>query len=98
MGIVVTKMREYITSHGDFRFIINKYYFGESGRSSIPDILLNSYLDNNSCDHWPQSISIECREIQKRKGCDRTACSFCVRIVFDRAVSGNLFKVCQLSH
>ena len=67
MVIVVTKMREYITSHGDFRFIINKYYFGESSRSSLPGVPFNSYLDTTICDRWSQSLSIEYREIWNGK-------------------------------
>ena len=61
-------MREYISSHGGFRFTMRKYYFCLSGRSDIPDVLANSYLDNIEFDRWPQSISFECREIRKRKG------------------------------
>ena len=88
-------MREYIISHGDFRFIINKYYFDESSRSSLPGVLFNLYLDTTICDRWPQSISIEHREIWNRKGCDRTTCPFCVRIAFDRVVRGYIVKVCM---
>ena len=98
MGIVSTKMREYIISHGGFRFIINKYYFGESSRTSLPGVLFNLYLDTTICDRWSQSISIEHREIWNRKGCDRTTCPFCVRIAFDRVVRGYIVKVCMLSH
>ena len=91
-------MREYIISHGDFRFIINKYYFDESSRSSLPGVLFNLYLDTTICDRWSQSISIEHREIWNRKGCDRTTCPFCVCVAFDRAVGGYVITVCSLSH
>ena len=39
----------------------------------------------------------EYREIRKRKGCDRTTCSFCVRIVFYILVGSCIVKVCQLT-
>ena len=58
LGIIVTKIREYITSRGFIRFVMYKYYFGESGRSSLPDVLADSCLDTTISDRWPQSISI----------------------------------------
>ena len=39
----------------------------------------------------------ECREVRKRKGCDRTTCSFCVRIVFYILVGSYIVKVCRLT-
>ena len=98
LGIVVTKMHECVTSNGGVRFIIHKYYFGESGRSSLPDDILNLYLDTTISDRWIQSISIEYREIRKRKECDRVAYPFCVRVVFDKTVGGYVIIVCRLSH
>ena len=85
-------------SNGGFRFVIDKYYFGEFGRSLLPDVLANSYLDTTICDRWLHSVSIECREVRKMKRCIRTTCPFCVRIVFDRAVGSYIVKVCMLSH
>ena len=67
LDIVVTKMRDYVSSHGGFRFAMRKYYFGLSGRIDLPDVPANSSLDTNEFDRWPQSISFECREIRKRK-------------------------------
>ena len=61
LGIVVSKMREYISSHGGFRFTMQKDYFGLSGRSDLPDVLANSYLDKTEFDRWSQSISFEYR-------------------------------------
>ena len=45
LGIIVSKMRGYISSHGDFRVVTQKCYFGVSGRSDVPDVFANSYLD-----------------------------------------------------
>ena len=41
LGIIVSKMRQYISSNGGFRFVMQKYYFGVSGRSDVPDVLAN---------------------------------------------------------
>ena len=68
LGIVINKIRAYISSIEGFRFAMRKYYFGLSGRSNSPDVLANSYLNKNEFDRWPQSIPFECREIYKRKG------------------------------
>ena len=96
LGIIVAKMCEHILFHGGFRFVMLKYYFGISGRSSLPDVLADSYLDTTISDRWPQSISFECREIRKRKCYYHYECLFCVRIVFDRSVCGHVVKLCQL--
>ena len=40
LGIIVSKMRQYISSHGGFRFVMVNQYFGASGRSDLPDVLL----------------------------------------------------------
>ena len=53
-GTVKANMREYISSHGGFLFVILKYYFGKSDRSSLPDILADSYQDTTISDRWPQ--------------------------------------------
>ena len=45
LGNIVSNMREYISSHGSFRFVMKKYYVGVSSRSDIPDVLANLYLD-----------------------------------------------------
>ena len=97
LGIVVTKMRDYISSHRDFRFTMRKYYFGLSGRSDLPDVPANSYLDTNEFDRWPQSISFECREIRKRKDFNHPDCPFCIRVAFDRLVCAYVVKRCRSS-
>ena len=74
--IVIFKIREYISSRGFFRFVMLKYYFGICGRSSLSDVLADSYLDITISDRWYQSISIECREVRKRKGCNHSKCLF----------------------
>ena len=66
LGIIVSKMREYIASHGGFRFVMQKYYFGVSGRSDVSDVLANSYLDTTYFERWPQYISFDYREVLKR--------------------------------
>ena len=67
LGIIVSRMRQYIFFHGGFRFVMQMYYFGGSGRSDVPDVLANSYLDTTYFERWPQSISFDCREIRIRK-------------------------------
>ena len=42
---------------------MKNYCFGVSGRSNLPDVFANSYLDTTDFDRWPQSISFEFREI-----------------------------------
>ena len=98
LGVVMDNMREYVLSHVSFRFIMLKYYFDISGRSLLPDVLAHSYLDTTISGRWPQSISFECREIRKRKGCSYSGCPFCVHITFDRSVCGYVVKRCQLFH
>ena len=93
--IIVSKMREYISSHGGFRFVIQKYYFGVSSRSDVPDVIANSYLDTTYFERWSQSISFDYREVRKRKGCDHSGCPFCVRIAFDRSVGSYVVKLCR---
>ena len=48
----MSKMHDYISSHDSFRFVMQKYYFGLSGRSDIPDVLANSYLDTTYFERW----------------------------------------------
>ena len=98
LGIIVSKMRQYISSNGGFRFVMQKYYFGVSGRSDIPDVLANSCLDTSYFESWPQSISFDCREVRERKGCDHSDCPFCVRVTFDRSVCSYVVKLCQCTH
>ena len=98
LGIVVSEMREYISSHGGFWFTMRKYHFGLSGRSDLPDVLANSYMDKSDFDRCPQSILFECREIRKRKGFNHSDYPFCVCVAFDRSVGGYIFKRCRSSH
>ena len=75
-----------------------KHYFGESSRDSLPDILATSYEGSTISTRWTQCFSFACKEVRKRKGCDHIMCPFCVRVVYDRAVGGYVFKVYRLSH
>ena len=92
LGIIVSKMRQYISSHGGFRFVMINHYFGASGLSDIPDVLLCVYLDPAYFPKWPQSITFQYREIHKRKGCEHSGCPFSVRVAFDRSVSSYVVK------
>ena len=94
----MSKIREYILYHGIFRFVMQKYYFGVTGRSDFPDVLANSYLDTTYFECWPQSISFDCREVRKRKGCEHSGCPFCVRIAFNRSVGSYVVKLCRCLH
>ena len=91
-------MCQYISSHGGFRFVMQKYYFGVTGRSDVPNVIANSYLNTTYFERWPQSISFDCREVRKRKGCEHSGCPFCVRIAFDRSVDFYIVKLCQCLH
>ena len=53
LGIIVSKMCQYISSHGGFRFIMRNHYFGVSGRSDVPDVLAGVYLDTAYFQKWP---------------------------------------------
>ena len=64
LGIIVSKMRQYIYSHGGFRFVMQKYYFGVSGSIDVPGVLANSYLDTTYFERWSQSVSFDCREVR----------------------------------
>jgi len=55
----------YIGMCGGFRHVVNKYYYGKSGRGVFPDIFEKYSL--NTCPSWPQTLSFECREVRKRK-------------------------------
>ena len=98
LGIIVSKMRQYISSHGGFRFVMRNHYFGVSGRSHVPGVLASSFLDTTYFQRWPQSLSFECREIRKRKGCEHSGCPFSVRIAFDRSVGCYVVKLCRCLH
>ena len=45
LDIIVSKIRQCISSHGGFRFVMRNHYFGVFGRSDIPDVLTSSCLD-----------------------------------------------------
>ena len=45
LGIIVSKMRQYISSHSGFRFVMRNHYFGVSGRSDVPGVLASSCLN-----------------------------------------------------
>ena len=74
---------------------MRNHYFGASGHSDVPDVLASLYLDTTYFQRWPQSISFECREIRKRKGCELSGCPFSVRIRFDRSVGSYVVKLCR---
>ena len=82
----------YIRLHGDFRFVVSKYYYGKSGRGKFPDIFNAIYLNTEHCSSWPQSLTFECREIRKRKNNEFTSCPFCIRISFDRDIDHYVIK------
>ena len=89
----------YIRLHGDFRFVVLKYYYGKSGRGKIPDIFDTMDLNTEHCPSWPQSLTFECREIRKRKNNEVfTLCPFCVRISFDRGIGHNVVKRSVFTH
>ena len=95
LGIVVFKIRKYISSHGIFWFVIRKYYFDLSGRSDLSDVLANSYLNTTEFDRWPQSITFECKEICKKKSYSYLDYSFCAHVAFDRSIRGYVVKRCR---
>ena len=72
---------------------MQKYYFGVSGRSDVPDVLANSYLDTTYFERWSQSISFDYREVRKGSGCEHSGYPFCVRIAFDRSVGSYIVKM-----
>ena len=98
LGIIESNTRQYISSHVGFRFIMRNHYFGVSGRSDVPDVLASLYLDTIYFERCPQSISFDCREIRKRKGCDHSGCPFSVRIAFNRSVGFYVVKLCRCLH
>ena len=98
LGIIVSKMRQYISSRGGFWFSMRKHYFGVSGRSDVPDVLASLYLDTTYFERCPQSISFDYKEIRKRKGCEHSGCPFSVRIAFDRSVGSYVVKLCRCLH
>ena len=55
----------YISMCGGFRHVVNKYYYGKSGRGVLPDIFEKYSL--NTSPSWPQTLSFECREVRKKK-------------------------------
>ena len=73
-----------------------KYYFGISGRSSLPDVLTDSYLDTTISGRWSQSISFGCREIRNRKGCSHSEYPFCVCIALDKSACCYVDKLYRL--
>ena len=55
--IIISKMRQYISSYGGFQFVMNNHYFGASGRSDIPDVLLGVYLDTAYFPKWAKTYN-----------------------------------------
>ena len=98
LGIIVSNIRQCISSHSDFRFVMRNHHFGVSSRSDGPDVLASSYLDTTYFQRWPQSIIFDCKEIRKRKGCEYSGCPFSVRIAFNRSVGFYVVKLCRFLH
>ena len=87
----------YIRMCGGFRHVVNKYYYGKSGRGVLPDIFGKYSL--NTCPSWPQTLSFECREVRRKiKNRKYSRCLFCVRICFYRELGNNLKIKCNLVH
>ena len=87
----------YIRTCGSFRHVINKYYYGKSGRTVLPDIFKNYSL--NTCPSWPQTLSFECREVRRKRNNGKYYhCPFCVRICFNRELGNCVIKKCDLVH
>ena len=86
LSVIVAKMSRCVESNGGFRYGYIRHYFGDTGRTLLPDILANSHMDTASCHRWPQFMVFGYRDVCKRKGYDRTTCPFCVRIAFDISV------------
>ena len=84
----------YIRLHGDFRFVVLKYYYGTFGRGKLPDIFDTMDLNTEHCSSWPQSLTFECREIRKRENNKFTSCPFCIRVSFDRDIGHYAIKRC----
>ena len=97
MSVIVIKMRKYVESSGEFRYV-HEALLWSICRGLLSDVLANSYLDSAIYSRWSESFSFEYREVRKRKGCNRGMCPFCVRVVFDRVVGGYVFKVYRLPH
>ena len=38
LNVIFDMITSYIRLHGDFRFVVSKYYYGKSGSGKIPDI------------------------------------------------------------
>ena len=82
---------------GDFRHVVNKHYYGKSGRGVLPDIFKKYSL--NTCPSWPQTLSFECREVRrKRKNGRYSHYLFCVRICFYRELGNYVINKCDLTH
>ena len=75
---VVTKLRKYAESNGSFRCVPVKHCFGDSSRSSLPDVLANSYQDITICPCWSQFFHLSVEDFGK--GSD--VIILCVRSMF----------------
>ena len=88
----------YIRLHGDFRFVVSKYYYGKFGRGKIPDIFNTKDLNTQNCSSWSQSLTFEYWEIRKRKNNEFSLCPFCIRISFDMDFCHYVIKRSVLTH
>ena len=84
--------------HGDFRFVVSKYYYGKSSRGEFIDIFNTMDLNTEHYSSWPQSLTFECREIRKRKNNEFTSYPFCIRMSFDRDIGHYVIKRSGLAH
>ena len=67
LNVIFDMITGYIRLHGEFRFVISKYYHGKVGHGKITDIFNTTDLNTEHSPRWPQSLPFECREIRKRK-------------------------------
>ena len=97
----MSEIHDMFTAHismcGGFRHVVNKHYYGKSGRGVLPDIFKKYSL--NTCPSWPQTLSFECREVRrKRKNGKYSPCPFCVRMCLYRETGNCVIKKCDLAH
>ena len=92
LNIIFDVITSYTRLHGDFQFVVSKYYYGKSGRGKIPNIFNIMDLNTEHCSSWHQSLTFECRVIRKRNNNEFTSCPFCIRIYFDRGIGYNVIK------
>ena len=91
MSEIHDMLTAYIRMCGGFRHVVNKYYYGKLGRGVSPNIFKNYSL--NTCSSWPQTLSIQCREVRKRKNGQYSHYLFCARTCFYMDVGHYVIKM-----